>query len=155
MSVNLFSITDISDGWFETRIFDEYKLLCSDLWLADPQASFLSALYDVYASECERYISFKGEPGADILKMISECNKLHIYVYNSLSASESMLPNEGAELEKYMGKLLYEKSVDKDDFVKAVLAEFERYADGEMKALYEKNWELFPQKEFDRLKSMI
>lgn len=153
--MRLFEITEISDGWFEAKIFGEYELMCSDLWLADSPKNLLTALCDICISDCEKYISFKGEPGADILELIPKGEKVKINVYDSLSYSDSMLPNVGSDLKKYRGNLLYFNTVSKSELIGAVLSEFERYSDGEQNSIYVKNWDLFPHEEYDKLKSLI
>lgn len=151
----LFRIKEISDGWFEAVLCGEYELTCSDLWLCDPPRELLKALSDIADSDSRHFISFKGEPGAEIVEFSSNGNEMKICLYYTSFASESLLPDSGEELEKYCEDVVFFEVVRKDLFIENVIKEFDRFSDAAGRHQYEKEWDRFPISQFERLKSKI
>ena len=150
--MELFRITEISDGWFTAMLCGEYELMCSDLWFEDPPLELLSALAALSESDGMRFVSFKGEPGADILKLSVIGDELEITVYSTDCPSEGMLPDSGASLQNYCTDILYSKTVSRDGFISDVIKEFDRFAHDSAAKAYVREWNRFPASELDRLK---
>lgn len=153
MEEKLFELR-LSDGWCDIRIHNSYELCCSDLWRADSPRLFLSALCRILNGESEQFVSFKGEPGVDIAKLSRDGENLTISVYDADIMDEFAVENDGKTLEKHCRRKLYETTVSVSAFVGEVIEAFQEYSAEEKRTEYEKLWDLFPEQDFENLKTL-
>ena len=154
--MNVFEIHRIRYGWFEVCFtpHDEKKgWLCnSDYLQCDAPKYFLDALADILEEKtAEEWLCWQDEPGAYILRLALESGKIAAEIFNAPDSFE--LPYRGNELAAAEKEFEYRNSFEIKELLDDVLTEFSLYENGNGLALYNKHWDVFPEKEFQRLKS--
>lgn len=151
----LFKILSISHGWFMVDFNRQFILTNSDFMGCDAPALFLNALGDLLDGKVsEQWLCWQDEPGAYILRLERDCERLIIEIFDAIRDSDS-LEYCGACLEKDIGNRVYKGEDKIKPFVKTVITEFGLYENGNGKQLYQSHWGAFPHKQYDRLKKSI
>lgn len=150
----LFKILSISHGWFEVDFNRQFVLTNSDFMGCDAPALFLNALADLFDSKAAvQWLCWQDEPGAYILRLERDCERLIIEIFDAIRDSE-YLEYSGACLEKYIGKRVYKGEDKIRPFVEVVIAEFGLYENGNGQQRYQYHWGAFPQEQYSRLKNL-
>lgn len=148
---NWFKINCIEYGWFTMdigRVFSE----ASDFLGYDMPQKFLDKVFRVVKENTEEWLYLMDEPGARILHIYLENNKVHFAQYElSVESGNLNSENEAAEKDK-CGKCEFDMDVDIKDAVDRIVTEFSLYENGNGRLLYEEHWGKFPEKEFEKLK---
>ena len=145
-----FKIEAIEYGWFECRIGNHY-LEASDYLGYDVSREFLVKILGVLAGAPEEWIYVMDEPGANIIKLSLEHNKILINIYSTNKTSYDLSKNIEDGI-KYIGECEFLIDIAKEEFIDAVITEYSLYELGNGRDYYEKNWMNFPQNEYDELK---
>ena len=154
--MNVFEIHKIRYGWFEvcfTPHDEKQGWLCnSDYLQCDAPKHFLDALANILEEKTsEEWLCWQDEPGAFILRLAPEGEKIAVEIF--LAPDSFDLPYRGQELASAEKEFEYGNSFGIKDLLDDVLVEFSLYENGNGLALYNKHWDVFPEKEFQRLKS--
>ena len=154
--MNVFEIHGIRYGWFEVCFtpHDEKKgwLTNSDYLQCDAPKHFLDALGNILEGKShEEWLCWQDEPGAYILRIALEDGNVAVEIFNAEKDSFD-LPQRGAELAHENKTLEYGNLFEIRHLLDDVLVEFSLYENGNGRALYNKHWDAFPEKEFARLK---
>ena len=153
--MNVFEIHGIRYGWFEvyfTPHGEKHGYLCNSDYLGcDAPKLFLDALANILEEKtAEEWLCWQDEPGAYILRLALEDGKVAVEI---LLAPDSLgLPYRGVELASVEKEFDYKNSFNIDELLDDVLVEFSLYENGNGLTLYQKHWDVFPEKEFQRLK---
>ena len=153
--MNIFEIHGIRYGWFEVCFtpHDEKRgWLCnSDYLQCDAPRLFLDALADILEEKAaEEWLCWQDEPGANILRLALENGKIAVEIF--IAPDSLGLPYRGAELASVEKEFEYRNSFEIKKLLDDILVEFSLYENGNGLALYQKHWDKFPEKEFQRLK---
>ncbi|MDE7229180.1 MAG: hypothetical protein K2N56_01755 [Oscillospiraceae bacterium] len=153
--MNVFEIHKIRYGWFEvcfTPHDEKQGWLCnSDYLQCDAPKLFLDALTNVLEGiSQEEWLCWQDEPGANILQLALQDGKVAVEIFIAPDSME--LPYRGAELASVEKEFEYRNSFEIKRLIDDVLVEFSLYENGNGLALYNKHWDVFPEKEFQRLK---
>ena len=155
--MNTFEIHGIRFGWFQICFTPHAEkqgfLTNSDYLGCDAPALFLDALASILEKRThEEWLCWQDEPGASVLRLTLEDEKVAVGIFTAEKDSLE-LPFSGAELAREEKALEYENSFEIKRLLNDVLVEFSLYENGNGRALYDKHWGEFPEKEFLRLKS--
>ena len=151
----LFKILSIYYGWFEVDFNRRFMLTNSDYLGCDAPRLLLEALCDLLESKiAEAWLCWQDEPGACILNLEQQGDKLVIKIYNTNRESYDLDYN-GVTLSKYTSECLFTTEAELKDSAKNVFEEFELYENGNGRQRYDSNWGDFPQQQFERLKKLV
>lgn len=154
--MNTFEIHGIHYGWFQVCFTPHGEkqgwLTNSDYLQCDAPALFLEALANILEKKShEEWLCWQDEPGAYILRLALENGKVAVEIF--FAEKDSLdLPYSGAEIAFEEKTLEYGNSFEIKQLLNDVLVEFSLYENGNGRALYNKHWDKFPEKEFLRLK---
>ncbi len=152
MSYSWFKIESISYGWFTMRIGSD---ICdvSDFLGYDMPKKFLDKVLRVISNNTEEWLYLMDEPGAGILHIYLENEKVYFEEYNlSVNSDELNNENEEAEWNKRCGNSWLHIGVSICDVVDGIVSEFALYENGNGRMLYEEHWGEFPLREFEAIK---
>jgi len=151
----LFKILSIYYGWFEIDFNRGFILTNSDYLDCDAPRLLLEALCDLLESKItEAWLCWQDEPGACILNLEKQGDKLVIKIYNTNKESFD-LDYSGVTLSKHTSECLFRTEAELKDSAKSILEEFELYENGNGRQRYNSNWGDFPQQQYERLKKLL
>lgn len=153
--MNTFEIHGIRYGWFEVCFTPHSEkqgwLTNSDYLQCDAPKYFLDALANILEEKSgEEWLCWQDEPGAYILRLALENGKVAVEIF--LAPDSMELPYRGAELASAEKEFEYGNSFDIMELLDDVIVEFSLYENGNGLAVYNRHWDVFPEKEFQRLK---
>lgn len=129
-----------------------YRIEVSDFLSYDMPQKFLSKVIRVLNENTEEWLHLMGEPGAAMLHIYLKDRRVHFAEY-SLSVDSDALDKEDEEANRdKCEECRFDVSVDIPSAVDAIATEFSLYENGNGRMLYEKHWNSFPTKEFEKLK---
>lgn len=150
---NWFKINRISYGWFGMCIAS-HCIEASDFLGYDMPQKFLSKMLRVYNQNAEEWLYLMNEPGAGMLNIYNKNNRIHFAGY-SLSVDSTELNYDDEKMYKdKCEECWFDIDVDLQSAVDGIVTEFSLYENGNGRILYEKHWNIFPSKEFEKLKEI-
>ncbi len=152
MQMKCFKIESIEYGWFEYRIGKHY-VEASDYLGYDVSREFLFKLLKMLKGSSKEWIYVMNEPGAGIMELSLEGDKIFIRIY-SLNKPSFDLSKEIEEEIKNIGECKCLIDIPKTEFVDAIVTEYALYETGNARDYYETNWGDFPQVEYNELKKI-
>ncbi len=147
-----FKIESIEYGWFEYRI-GQYYVEASDYLGYDVSKEFLFKLLRVFKGSLKEWIYVMNEPGARIMELSSEGDKIFISSY-SMNKPSFDLSVEIEEEIKNIGECEFSIDIPKMEIVDSIVTEYALYETGNGRDYYEANWGDFPQVEYNELKKI-
>ena len=149
--MKIFKIDSIEYGWFGI-FFGKYYIECSDYLDYDSPKRLLEAVADLVEKKArEKWICFHNEPGASIMQIVLEENKLIFQLFDSVKTSWE-LKNSDDLPQNSCDKCLWSMNFDIPLIVDNLVTEFSLYENGNGLSMYEKHWMEYPKKEYTRLK---
>lgn len=147
--MNWFKIQSIEYGWWTAEIGGAY-IECSDYLDYDmPKELLRKILRLLKGSSVEEWLYIMDEPGASMICIQLNYNKINFAEYDSLKTSYELNLHEKKE---NCGKCIYTTDVDVKNVVDGLVTEFSLYENGNGRALYENHWMKFPIDEYEELK---
>jgi len=153
----LFKILSISLGWFEVDINREFILVNSDFMGCDAPFLLLEALGDLLENKTsEAWLCWQDEPGAYILKLEKQDDRLIVQIYDTEKNYDSTnLDYSGITLREHVVNCLYEIKTDFTNAARNILDEFALYENGNGRRRYYAHWGGFPQLPYQRVKNLL
>ena len=151
----LFKILSIQYGWFDIDFNRGWVLTNSDYLGCDAPCLLLESLGDLVEDKTtEAWLCWQDEPGASILHLDRQGDKLIIRIYDTDKESWD-LDYSGIMLSKHTTECLFTVESKLKDVAKSIFDEFGLYESGNGRQRYDANWGGFPQLQYDRLKRFL
>ena len=151
----LFKILSIRYGWFIVDFNRGWPLTNSDYLGCDAPYLLLEALGDLLESKItEAWLCWQDEPGASILNLEKQDDKLIVKIYATHKESFDLDYN-GITLSKHITDCLFTTEAELRVSAKSVFEEFGLYENGNGRHRYDANWGDFPQQQYERLKKLL
>lgn len=123
----------------------------SDFLSYDMPQKFLSKIIRVLNENSEEWLYLMNEPGAALLHIYLKDGRIHFAAYGLSVDSTELNEDEEADRDK-CEECWFDVDVDIQNIVDGIVTEFSLYENGNGLMLYEKHWDVFPEKEFRELK---
>jgi len=150
-----FKIISIHYGWFEVDFYRRWMLINSDYLGCDAPCLLLEAISDLLENKItEAWLCWQDEPGASILNLEKQGDKLVVKIYGTDKESFD-LDYSGITLNKHITDCLFTQEDDLINLSISIFEEFGLYENGNGRQRYEANWGNFPQQQYNRLKNII
>lgn len=150
-----FKIFRISNGWFDICIGGQFYLTNSDYLGCDAPMLLLEALCDILENKAgESWLCWQDEPGANILNLEKQGNRLIIRIYGADNDSMSLDYN-GIALSRHITKCVFKVEENITIVSKNILEEFSLYENGHGREIYDSHWGEFPEQQYIRLRNYL
>ena len=153
--MRLFKINEITYGWFEAEL-GKCNIEVSDYLGYDMPCKLLVKLINIIQMKSkEEVVYLMNEPGAELLKISGNDTEI-IFELLDIDKHSDDLKYDADEREELVNctKCLGSYSESFASVVDNFVSEFALYENGNGRKMYETHWGIFPQKEFDELKSI-
>lgn len=151
----LFKIFRISNGWFDIYMGGQFYLTNSGYLGCDAPMLLLEALCNILENKVEEsWLCWQDEPGAYILNLEKQDNRLIVRIYDTDNDSTS-LDHNGIALSKHITKCVFKVEENITIAAKNILEEFSLYENGNGRGIYDNHWGEFPEQQYIRLKNHL
>ena len=151
----LFKILSIHHGWFEVDFDRGWPLTNSNYLGCDAPCLLLEALGDLLEDKVtEAWLCWQDEPGANILNLEKQDDKLLVRIYSADKDSYD-LSYGGITLRNHIKECLFRTEAQLKDSIKNIFEEFGLYENGNGRQRYDTHWGNFPQQQYNRLKKLL
>jgi len=151
----LFKILSVYYGWFVVDFNRGWPLTNSDYLGCDAPHLLLEAVCDLLEDKTtEAWLCWQDEPGASILNLEKQNDKLIVRVYDTTQDSFDLAYN-GTTLSKHITNCLFTTEGALKASAKSIYDEFWLYENGNGRQRYDANWGDFPQQQYERLKKLL
>lgn len=146
-----FKINNIEYGWFGMK-FGEHYVEASDFLGYDLPQIFLRKILNVLEKRTkDEWLYLMNEPGADMMHIYEGEDKVHFEVWDLSKCSDELDRDESAEKDSCT-KCNFSMEISWKEAVDGLVTEFALYENGNGRAMYEKHWGPYPEKEYAELK---